>query len=361
MQPSYQMLFGHIHEGMSDEDFVHNELRLAELAEPLGYSSIWCVEHHFDREYSMCPDNLQLLTYLAARTETIGLTTGAIILPWNDPLRVAEKISLLDILSHGRLSLGFGRGLSRSEYGYFGIDMEEARDRWMEAIEIVLGALRSGVAEGDGRYYPQPPAPIVPRSGRDLTDRIIEIAMSPESVEIAAKYGAGMATFIQFPIEKHKPLLDRYKEAFNEHHGSDGPPPTLTELISCHEDPEEARRLSHEHTGRYFTQLMRHYELAGDHFAGTKGYESYAAISHLLNASGMADAAYGYAESNTYGTPEEIVEKIAARRDVIGDYELNAVFSFGGVPFDTAEHGMRLFSEKVMPEVAKMGAAAAAA
>lgn len=358
MHPSYQMLFGHLHPGMSDEEFVRNELRLAELAEPLGYSSIWCVEHHFDREYSMCPDNFLALTWLAARTQKIGITLAAVILPWNDPLRVAEKISMLDILSAGRLRVGFG--LSKSEYAQFGIDMGEARGRWAEAMDIVLRALDTGIAEGEGRYYHRPRATVVPRSGRSFRDRLVEIAMSPESVEVAAELGAAMATFVQFPIEKHKPLLDRYREAFQEQHDREGPPPTLTELICCHEDSEEARRLSHEHTGRYFTQLMRHYELAGDHFATTSGYESYALVADRIRDAGLEESAKAYAEANTYGTPAEIVEKIAVRRDAIGDYHLNTVFSFGGIPFDTAEQGMRLFGEQVIPEVRKMGALASA-
>ena len=63
------------------------EIALAVLADELGFDSVWAVEHHFD-DYSMCPDNLQLMSYLAGRTSTIKLGTGAVILPWNDPVRV---------------------------------------------------------------------------------------------------------------------------------------------------------------------------------------------------------------------------------------------------------------------------------
>lgn len=361
MHPSYQLLMNHVHEAMSDEEFVHNELRLAELSEELGFSAIWCVEHHFDREYSMCPDNVQLLTYLAARTSTIKLKTAAIILPWHNPLRIAEQISFLDILSKGRLELGFGRGLSRTEYAQFGIDMGESRERWHEAIDIVLRALDTGIVEGYGKFYAQPPATLIPRSARNLRENLTEIAMSPESVEIAAELGASMASFIQFPIEQHKPLLDAYKAAFQEHHGSDGPPPAFVELVSCHEDSEEAKRLSHEHTGRYFTQLMRHYEFAGDHFKDTKGYESYAQVQELFRTADMSEAAAVYAEANIHGTPEEIVEKVAARREIIGDFHMNCVFSFGGISYETAEQGMRLYSERAMPVIRKMTGATATA
>ncbi len=74
----------------------------------------------------MCPDNVVLLANVAARTRNVRLGTSAVILPWNDPLRVAEKMIMLDILSGGRAILGMGRGLSRVEYAPFGIPMAES-------------------------------------------------------------------------------------------------------------------------------------------------------------------------------------------------------------------------------------------
>src|SRR5690242_15890459 len=157
MKVTYQMFFANVTD-LPDDEFYRQELRLAELAEPLGFDGIWCVEHHFDGEYSMCPDNLMVLSHLAARTERITLTTGGVILPWNDPLRVAEKITLLDTISGGRAQLGVGRGLSKIEYDTFGIEMGEARDRFDQSFAIVLDALRAGTVRANGPLYHQPEA-----------------------------------------------------------------------------------------------------------------------------------------------------------------------------------------------------------
>ena len=97
---------------VSDEEVWDEELRLARLAADLGFDVLWSVEHHFN-DYSFCPDNLQLMSYLAAECPDVGLGTAAVILPWHDPLRVAEQVSILDHLSRGRLRLGIGRGLAR--------------------------------------------------------------------------------------------------------------------------------------------------------------------------------------------------------------------------------------------------------
>ena len=95
--------------GMSDREAWQVEMRLARLADELGFDVIWSVEHHFS-DYSFCPDNTQLLSYLAPLCTHADLGTAAIILPWHDPLRVAEKVSVLDLLSNGRVRLGLGRG-----------------------------------------------------------------------------------------------------------------------------------------------------------------------------------------------------------------------------------------------------------
>ena len=110
MDVGIQMVFASYGwDGISDAQTWDEELRLAQLADELGYDVLWSVEHHF-YDYSFCPDNTVFLAHMAARTQRILLGTGAVILPWNDPLRVAEKIALLDHLSDGRLLFGMGRG-----------------------------------------------------------------------------------------------------------------------------------------------------------------------------------------------------------------------------------------------------------
>jgi alkanesulfonate monooxygenase SsuD/methylene tetrahydromethanopterin reductase-like flavin-dependent oxidoreductase (luciferase family) len=352
MKASYQLLFQNLDTGMTDAQLYAAELGLAEQAESLGFSAIWCVEHHFDAYYSMCPDNLQLLSYLAARTDSIELVPGAIILPWwTQPLRVAEKVALLDILAGGRVRLGLGRGLSRSEYFTMGVDMNESRERFDEAAELVLNALESGTAVGDGPFFQQSAATLAPAPPRGFRDRLVCIATSPDSMSTAAQMGAAMATFVQFPIEQHAPLIETYRTEFRAVHGHDAPPPTLTEFVLCTEDAEEAERLATEYISRYFTTVMKHYEFAGAHFGDTKGYTSYDAVAAMLREAGMEAAAQGYVHAQTWGTPDQILEKIRVRREVIGDYDLNCAFFYAGMPVDTAQQSMRLFSEKVLPEL----------
>jgi len=114
-----------------DFEVYQNDLRLADLAEPLGFQSIWGVEHHFT-DYTMCPDVIQFLTYMAGRTKKAQLGSMVVVLPWHDPMRVAEEVSMLDNISGGRLILGLGRGAGRVEFDGFRLAMGEWRDRCVE-------------------------------------------------------------------------------------------------------------------------------------------------------------------------------------------------------------------------------------
>jgi alkanesulfonate monooxygenase SsuD/methylene tetrahydromethanopterin reductase-like flavin-dependent oxidoreductase (luciferase family) len=101
-----------------DHAVYGDDLALVDLAEPLGFESVWGVEHHFT-DYTMCPDVLQYLTWIAARTRSVQLGSMVVVLPWHDPLRVAEQICMLDAMSGGRMILGIGRGLGRVEFDGF--------------------------------------------------------------------------------------------------------------------------------------------------------------------------------------------------------------------------------------------------
>src|SRR5256886_16899817 len=121
---------------LTDGEVIAEEIRLGELAEELGFHALWPVEHHFD-DYSFCPDNTVFLAHMAARTGRIMLGTGAVILPRNDPLRVAEKIALLDHVSDGRVLFGMARGLARCEYAALGIPIVAPRRRVDESARMV--------------------------------------------------------------------------------------------------------------------------------------------------------------------------------------------------------------------------------
>ena len=335
---------------VGDGDVIAEELRLGELADELGFHALWPVEHHFN-DYSFCPDNTLLLAHMAARTSRILLGTGAVILPWNDPLRVAEKVALLDHLAGGRVLFGIGRGLARREYDGFGIPMDESRDRFDESARMVLAALESGVIEGDGPYFPQPRTTIRPAPARSFADRTYCVAMSPDSLLAAADLGARMVAFSQRPWIDQAAAIDTYRKRFTELHGRQPEPPTICDFVYCDADAGRAEAMAHRYIAGYLTSVMEHYELESDHFKQAKGYESYGDSVEMLKAIGLEKLCSMYLDVNVWGTPAQILERLEARREIVGDHDLTCCFRYAGLPFADAEASLRLFASDVLPKL----------
>src|SRR5690606_13680144 len=341
--------FGKLDPEISDARMYHEELDLAVRAEELGYDAVWVVEHHF-ADYSLCPDNLVVLAHLAGRTSTIKLGTAAVIVPWNNPLRVAEKPLMVDAISGGRLLLGLGRGLSRKEYVPFRITLDETRDRFDEAAPMIFEAVETGVIEGDGPYYPQPRAELRPRPSRSFRDRRYMVAGSPDSIVMAAKLRAAMMSVIVRPVADLMPGFTRYRELYQAEHGETPPPISLAVNVYFHEDLEVARERHWEYVGRFFMSNGEHYEMAGEHFAGVKGHERYAANAAYFREIGLQKAANAYAATALWGDPEQILGQIEHIRDVLGDFELSLSPAFGGMPYDQARASLELFAREVLPK-----------
>jgi alkanesulfonate monooxygenase SsuD/methylene tetrahydromethanopterin reductase-like flavin-dependent oxidoreductase (luciferase family) len=355
MRISYNPLWQNWHEEKPARQFVKDEMDLLLQTEELGFDIILCPEHHFDQDYSACPDNFICLTYVAARTERIQLGLGAVIVPWNDPLRVCEKFSMLDHLSDGRCQIGFGRGLAKLEYDRFGLDMDESRERFEEGYEMIMRGLRTGIVEGDGKHFKQPRAEIVPVPRASLADNVINVGMSPPSAVNAGQYGGELLMFMTGDIEGTMPLIEGYYDAYRDATGNTPPAPTTTDFVFCHEDPEEARKGGALYAGRYFESVVRHYSFDGTHFAETKDYATYAAGAQAIRDAGMEVATQAYIDAQAgIGTPEQIIAKYRHRMEVMGPCHAAGAFHYAGMSRETADRSTRLFASEVMPEIRKL-------
>jgi alkanesulfonate monooxygenase SsuD/methylene tetrahydromethanopterin reductase-like flavin-dependent oxidoreductase (luciferase family) len=351
MKVGVQLVFQN-HKDYDDRQMYKHELRLAIEAENMGFDTLWPVEHHFF-DYSICPDNLQYLSYVAARTEKMELGTAAIIVPWNDPLRVVEKVVLLDHLSDGRTIMGLGRGLSRREYRGFGVDMSETRDRFNEAVEIILKGVETGFVEADTKYFKQARVEVRPRPFKSFKGRSAMVCMSPDSFDVAAKNGLGAMMFSQMGWNKVADSIWAYREDYRkQNNGEEAPPIHINDFIVCHPDRKKAEEMARKHIVGYFWSVMEHYEMGGSHFADTgKSYAHYAKGAEMMKTVGQDAVIEEFLNANLWGDPDMILQKLRQRRDLIGDFHVNCVYSFQSLPFDEVERCMRLFAKEIAPEV----------
>ena len=334
----------------SDGEVVAAELDLALRAEGLGFDSVWAVEHHFSG-YSIQPNPLLWLAYLAARTETIELGSAVIVLPWHNPARVAGEISMLDHLCGGRFLAGIGRGLGRLEFEGLGAAMDSSRAHFYEGTEMIAAAMDSGELAYEGEVVKQPARSLRPYPRASLRDRLYCSAVSPESAAAAARLGAGILINPQKPWPKIAEDMTAYREEFRRHHDREAPPPIAACQVYCHEDRETAEAVARREMGRYYASVMAHYEMTGDHFEGTKGYEYYARLSEQLQNLEQSDIVDRYLTTQVFGDPEQCVAQIRNIAEVTGSDHFIGLFRFSEIDDQAALASAELFAREAIPAV----------
>ncbi|MBV9329524.1 MAG: LLM class flavin-dependent oxidoreductase [Chloroflexi bacterium] len=174
----------HLHVGADAADSYRIALDLFQAAEDLGYDSGWVAQHHFLNGGGRMPSTLTFLAAVADRTRRIGLGTAIVILPLEDPVRLAEDAAVVDTLSAGRLQLGLGTGSDPLTFAAFGSDLESRRARYAAGFQTLRQALRGEPIRGsDAHLYP--PA-------RALDERIWESTLSRESGTRIGQHGSGL-------------------------------------------------------------------------------------------------------------------------------------------------------------------------
>jgi alkanesulfonate monooxygenase SsuD/methylene tetrahydromethanopterin reductase-like flavin-dependent oxidoreductase (luciferase family) len=337
--------------GIPDAEFFRRETQLAVEAEAMGFDMVGPVEHHFT-DYAACPDPFQMLTYVAAKTSKIDLITAAVILPWNDPLRVVEKAIMLDILSEGRLILGMGRGAARREFKPFRVELADSREMFDEAAQIIMDGLETGFVEADTKWYKQPRVEVRPRSFKSFKDRTVMVSMSPGSVEVAARFGLKTLRFSQGDWRNAIPEIKHYNATFQELHNKKAPPFIISDFVLCFDEKQRVTEYCDKYFSRMFATVAGHYEFMSDHFKTLPSYATYAYMGEAAAAAGGPDKAYkDYISGNMIGTPEELVEHHLLRQSMVGDYEMLANFSFGGLPYELVYEQLKLFADKVLPKL----------
>jgi alkanesulfonate monooxygenase SsuD/methylene tetrahydromethanopterin reductase-like flavin-dependent oxidoreductase (luciferase family) len=337
--------------GRSDREVYQRELALGDLAEPLGYDSLWGVEHHFT-SYTMCPDVLQHLTYFAGRTTRIQLGSMVVVLPWHDPVRVAEQVAVLDHLSNGRFVLGIGRGLGRVEFEGFGVNQADSREIFTESAQMLLEGLERGVVEFSGKHVRRARREIRPRPFKSFRGRTYAAAVSPESSELMARLGVGILIVPQKPWPHVVRELAAYREIYREVNHAEAPPPIVAGWVFMDDDEGAAREQAQRYIGRYYQSVVEHYELEGTHLQGMRGYEMYGRIQEKMRAPGGVDAGIEFFTNlHPWGTPEQVHEKILELRRLTGCEGFVGIFSYGGMPYELAEQQCKRFAAEVMPKL----------
>jgi alkanesulfonate monooxygenase SsuD/methylene tetrahydromethanopterin reductase-like flavin-dependent oxidoreductase (luciferase family) len=200
-------------EGVDDHRVLLEALEEIKLADELGYDSAWLAEHHFSR-YGILGNPLLLGAAVAQATSRIAIGTAVVVLPFHNPLRLAEDAATLDILSGGRLELGVGRGYQPKEFSGFGIDAETSKRRYAEVVDILNRAWTGEPFSYEGEHYSVSDVTISPRPVRPGGPPIRHAVVSPSSFPERGAAGDHIITSPTFaPLARMKKNFDAYRDA----------------------------------------------------------------------------------------------------------------------------------------------------
>ncbi|MCG3754046.1 LLM class flavin-dependent oxidoreductase [Amycolatopsis sp. Poz14] len=348
MHTGLTLVFQNLERRRADGDVYAHELRYAARAEGLGFDSVWTPEHHFT-DYQLTPNVPQFLSWVAGQTSRLRLGTMVSVLPWHDPIRVAESFTMLDHLSGGRSLLGIGRGLGRAEFEGFQVEMGKSRRLFTEYTEAITGALESGVLEYRGDVYTQPRVDIRPEPWGSFRGRTFASAVSPESIDLMARLGIGLMVIAQKPWETVKAELAEYRKRFYGINGHEAPKPVVCVFVGAAPTERQAQEMRDVYLQRYAVSTVEHYEFDNVGFAEIEGYEYYAGLSRNIARHGIDKFSGFLADLQVWGTPEQVVEKLLGYVNFLDAGAVLLVPAYGGMPAEVADANFELIAREVLP------------
>jgi alkanesulfonate monooxygenase SsuD/methylene tetrahydromethanopterin reductase-like flavin-dependent oxidoreductase (luciferase family) len=330
----------------SARDYFQDSLEIAGEADKLGFTHVRTVEHYFNSYGGYSPSPLVFLSAASQRTKRARLVTGAVLPVFNNPLKLAGEIGMLDAISGGRLDVGFARAFLPHEFRRFGISPNESVARFREGLEQVDLLLTQEDVTHRGRFHTIENTTSLPRPTQQPRPKFYVAAIStPDSFEFAGRMGYSVMA-IPMAAEKMRDLISAYRDAWRSAgHAGDGEV-MLAFHMFCHEDGDKAREVARE---PYMSYLRSVVEAASDWTEGLSSddYPNYDKIIGQLKSATFEKMRESGAA--WIGSPQEIIDTIHAMQDGFTYEHASLQVNFNVIPQADALRSLRLFAQKVMP------------
>src|SRR5216683_1680777 len=286
----------------SSQEIYARAIDIAQAAETLGFRNVWLAEHHFST-YGYLSRPAQLATFIAAKTTRLRVGTAVIVVPLHHPLVIAEEIATLDQLAGGRVDIGLGRGYQHYEFERLGLELDSARSRWEESVDVILKAFRGEPFSYAGKLFTIPETSVFPQPLQQPHPPIWVTAQSPESIEATVRRGFNVLTGgFGVPLER----MGEFRRLFDR-------------LVS---EAKPARQLE-------------------------VGVERGRAIA--VPAPKEPDTDDLLDRYLVIGTPDTCIRQIKRIQELVGITHFNCSFWFGDLEHPRILRSMELFAREVMP------------
>jgi alkanesulfonate monooxygenase SsuD/methylene tetrahydromethanopterin reductase-like flavin-dependent oxidoreductase (luciferase family) len=328
-------------------EYFRDCLEIVDLVDPLGFTHVRIVEHYAHYYGGYSPNPIVFLAAAAQRTQRARLVTGAVIPAFNNPLKLAGEIAMLDAISGGRADIGFARAFLPHEFRIFGVSPDESVARYREGIEQIDRLLSEENVTAAGRFHSYENITSLPRPTQQPRPKFyIAATFTLESFEYAGRMGYSLMA-IPMAADKLEQLLDAYRSAWR----AAGHPGCSEVMLAFHmfvdEDGERARRIAKPQIEGYFRSLL---SAASEWTTGTSSsdYKNYDKKYVALKAQTMESMiASG---SALIGTPDEVIGQLQRMNERIGGFEHASLqVNFHVLDQREALRSMRLFGATVIP------------
>jgi len=370
---------------LDDHAVIEETMAQCVLADEMGFDYVWFVEHHFLTGFSMSPCPEVIFGALSRLTKRIRLGFGVVILPYHHPVRVAERVAMVDHLSKGRVDFGTGRSAPYEQTG-MGIDPRETREMWEESLRMIPKIWEPGQFAWDGKFWQVPPREVLPKPLQRPHPPIWVAAMQPATYQLAAEKGIGvMALAVSAPA-----VLAPHVRAYHETVRNAEPvggfinDQWLSATVAyCGEDNKEARELAAKSLKTFFgpdrpylKDQVNVYERLIEAWGGVPDHlqanfaryiknegvtQGDAPVVDLSGGSGqIAEAIWNQLDANTLcergvmvaGDPESCLRAIRIH-EAIGVDQLQFLMATETIPHEKVMTSIELFGKYVIPELHK--------
>ena len=342
----FQAAPGHRH-----ADIIHRELEQVEWTEELGFDEVWFTEHHFI-DYGLSVDPSSLAAAAASRTRRVRIGLAAAILPFHHPLRLAEQMALVDIISNGRLDVGVGRGNRPAEFAGYRVPQIESRDRFDETVEILKAAWTQERFSFHGRFFDLDDVRVIPKPLQQPHPPIYQVCVSKDGIENTALRGWPMLnSVLTGPVDQLVANRDTYVAALEKSGRSEAEIAALLgrwgvsrQIYVADSDAQaldeaKAAELWYQESFRRFVVPER---IEDAHPSLQPGFR---AMADKLGRVTWDDLVR---ETLAFGSPQTVARHIAYMRE-LGVGQVLCWMNFGGLPQDRIRRSMELFAREVMP------------
>jgi alkanesulfonate monooxygenase SsuD/methylene tetrahydromethanopterin reductase-like flavin-dependent oxidoreductase (luciferase family) len=333
----------------SARDYWQDALSLVALCDRYDYSHVRTVEHYFHPYGGYSPNPVVFLAAAAQVTKQARLVTGAVLPAFNNPLKLAGELAMLDALCDGRLDIGFARAFLPHEFSRFGVKLDESRARFDEGIEQVRLLLENENVTSEGRFHSFRNVTSLPRPTQQPRPPFYVAALATK----ASFEGAGAAghSIMAIPMagSAMAELIGLYREARRRAGYPGGGRVMLAFHMFCHPDQAEAERIAREPLNRYLRSLVTAASdwLQGETSADYPGYDKIITALSLETFETQVEKCAAW-----IGTPECILDTVQGYRRLIGDFEIASLqVNFNDIRFADAQASMHLFGEQVLPRL----------